>query len=562
MYLKEIAQKRKQEILESSFYAPMLEPVKKAADGYLSRPIESLRYSEFDIFYQTGSRSEYEKSYFDRRGRLNSCAFMYFLTGEDRYKQGLEDVIWAICDEFSWALPAHMNNEMEIGKQKRYIDLFASETGFALSEIYDLLGDQLSPKVSQRISFEVRERIVTSYLENTYNWETVPTNWSAVCTAGVGAACMYLGTDREFEQMLPRWKKSMECYLSGLAEDGCCMEGVNYWTYGFGFFVYFADMLKERTNGEVNLFECDKVRAAASFEQKVLMGKTKCVSFSDGSQDFQFAPGLAFYLHKHFEGILIPDLCCMQKFGDDNCYRWASFIRDFFWTAPIANKAQNGSRTYFLPDAGWFMHSNAAYSFAAKCGHNQEPHNHNDVGSLLYIKNDRVILEDLGYGEYTYDYFNSPNQYEILNKSSGGHCLPIIGGQCQKYGKEYCGSILAQEGTGFEMDIAEAYGNENLSELKRSVLCLEDRVEITDTVVFRDRTEAITERFVTKISPVLNGGIVVLGDACLCFDASSLTCSVSEDTFSNHNSVTEKVYFIDFKPNQTEMKTIVRFTVQ
>ena len=43
----------------------------------------------------------------------------------------LEDTIWAICDEYTWSLPAHISWAKD---ERTDVDLFASETGYALSE--------------------------------------------------------------------------------------------------------------------------------------------------------------------------------------------------------------------------------------------------------------------------------------------------------------------------------------------------------------------------------------------------------------------------------------------
>ena len=71
----------------------------------------------------------------------------------------LEDTMWAICDEYTWALPAHMNGNQGIYvnyQSDRYtIDLFAAETGQALAEIIRLLGDKLNPLVVKRAKEEI-----------------------------------------------------------------------------------------------------------------------------------------------------------------------------------------------------------------------------------------------------------------------------------------------------------------------------------------------------------------------------------------------------------------------
>ena len=77
---------------------------------------------------------------------------MSLIYGKDEYLEKLQDTIWVICDEYCWALPAHVNPEN--GCDTTFLDLFASETGFALSEIYYLLGDKLNPLLKDRMKYE------------------------------------------------------------------------------------------------------------------------------------------------------------------------------------------------------------------------------------------------------------------------------------------------------------------------------------------------------------------------------------------------------------------------
>ena len=70
---------------------------------------------------------------------------------------------------------------------------------------------------------------------------------------------------------------------------------------------------------------------------------------------------------------------------------------------------------------------------AVKGGTNQEPHNHNDVGSFFYVLGSDMLLEDLGAGEYTADYFGE-KRYHIFCNSSFSHNVPILCGMGQYAG--------------------------------------------------------------------------------------------------------------------------------
>lgn len=45
---------------------------------------------------------------------------------------------------------------------------------------------------------------------------------------------------------LHRTLAALRCYLNGLGSQGGCAEGVGYWAYGFGYFTYFTEALRER----------------------------------------------------------------------------------------------------------------------------------------------------------------------------------------------------------------------------------------------------------------------------------------------------------------------------
>ena len=64
----------------------------------------------------------------------------HLVYGNEEYKKRLEDIIWIICDEYSWALPAHVPIDEPLALQQTCIDLFAEETQLQrLSELGDSL---------------------------------------------------------------------------------------------------------------------------------------------------------------------------------------------------------------------------------------------------------------------------------------------------------------------------------------------------------------------------------------------------------------------------------------
>ena len=76
------------------------------------------------------------------------------------------------------------------------------------------------------------------------------------------------------------------------------------------------------------------------------------------------------------------------------------------------------------------------YSFTAKGGHNDEMHNHNDLGCFQIVKNNKRVIVDIGAGEYTREFFGGGRYGDkVFVCGSQSHSVPIIDGALQKWGK-------------------------------------------------------------------------------------------------------------------------------
>lgn len=65
-------------------------------------------------------------------------------------------------------------------------------------------------------------------------WEGGDNNWNAVCCGSIGCAAIYLMQDEPelLKPLLDRIVCSLDSYIAGFSEDGACMEGLGYFTYG------------------------------------------------------------------------------------------------------------------------------------------------------------------------------------------------------------------------------------------------------------------------------------------------------------------------------------------
>ncbi len=482
-----------------------------------SLEIGILPYSKWKLFWDTGDRGEYEHVYFERRRFIEHALPLALIFPEERvYIDKLSDVIFAICDEYTWCLPAHQGQRDKNDNSR--VDLFASETAFHLAIIYTLLGERLDPLIRDRIRVETNRRIfdtITS-CESYGWWETGSTNWTAVCTGSVGCAMMLMRPDLMDEVMEERLLRAMDGFISGFAEDGVCTEGCGYWGYGVSYYVYFADMIKTFTEGRVDLFRGEKMRAIATFPQKMFLSGTAAVSFADGNRTLDYLFAVMHRLKREYPGdvlIYSPELGSF----DGGCGRLEMRLYGAIWLSEdYYNNPADSSASFeeYAPNAMWLTKRTVKYGFAAKAGHNAEMHNHNDVGSFIFAKGGRQLLMDVGSGVYTRQYF-SKERYTIFEPSSRSHSVPIINGEYQFVGRDAAASDVVYEKGRFSMDIAGAYPTGAVRSVKRTFTMDDGKVVMTD-LYDMTREATVVERIVTLVKPeVKENGVVLVGDCRL-----------------------------------------------
>ena len=540
------------QVREEAIYRPLREQLLRSLESEGWDEIPALHYSAYRRFVYDGNRDEYENPYFKRRRMMNILAVLALIYPErEEYLVKLMDVIYAICDEYTWCLPAH---QTELGKNNnRHIDLFAAETGMCLSEIYTLLSDRLEPLIADRIRVEVDRRIIDSFLDTRFFWEKIGSNWAAVCMGSVSCTFMLMRPEL-CPDLEERFCSAMRYFLGGFGPDGVCEEGFAYWCYGFGFFTVWADMIRTFTEGRVDWFKLDKVKAVAPFLSRMYLTEGCTVSFSDTGRTGRFNIGVLHYLKNEYpHEVVVPDPAYSELM--DACGRWCTFLRTFTWMREeylIAAGEAKADMTYYAPSVHWLVKRGATYSFAAKGGHNSEPHNHHDVGSFILAKDGRQILTDPGGGVYSRQYFSSP-RYTFVACGSHGHSLPYFGTDAdraergffygyQKDGKQFCAKDVVFDGDTFTLDIAPAYGEPSVHRVIRTFTLGEKGFTLQDEF----DTEAglpITERLVSLAPYTVGEGIATTDTATLTYDPALYEVSASVGDFRPDCPV----YFLDLR---------------
>lgn len=530
----------------------------------------------FALYAKTGNRLEYEKVYFERRKFLSVLAIAGGVSGdrelEKQFEQKLELVLQDICIETTWALPAHVDRSKE--GWENTIDLFAAETAFYLAEISQKYRDRLSEGTVCQVQQEVLRRVLIPFAKSHRSyafWEQCEMNWNAVCNGAIGCVALWLLQGCEprddvkelLHSIIDRVTENLPYYLKGFSADGVCLEGLSYYTYGLTFYFAYVDLLQQFTGSDRGLLKDERLGEIALFLQKCYLPGGYTISFSDGSTREKFRMGLQTFMTMHFEGVEIPDVNLAAGPWDDACYRYATLSRDVEWTRrylEMGNSvSEDGSpmRMDFFPDAQWAVIRRGDSAIAVKGGHNDEPHNHNDVGSVMYVADGKLLLTDLGAGEYTKEYFGA-ERYENICCSSLGHSVPIIDGCGQKAGAEYQATAFGKGDTFVWLKMAKAYGLDEEESIYRSVsFPSEDGVfEILDSFKLKEGRK-ITENLVTSIRPVEIEDAFVLdtGD-----ERYMVTCDsfaekrIVEQNYRNHAGEEEIVWMMQWDVPVGEVK--------
>ncbi|MEH7250844.1 heparinase II/III family protein [Neobacillus niacini] len=570
-------------------FKPLLDEVRNEGRRLLQEKEQELTYSLFRLFTENGSRQEYEKVYFQKRHRLTTFTLMVLLEPMNKeYVTALENTIWSVCNEYSWCLPAHLKNSSEtsttiglsLGEhsvENYSIDLFAAETAFSLSEIVMLTGDVLDRLICKTIYVEVYKRIFLPFKTKKYEWETQEHNWAAVCAGSIGSAAIHLIEDpNELATILERVLPAMECYLKGFSDDGVCLEGYGYWQYGFGYYVYFADLLKKKTDGQLDLFDDEKVHQIALFQQRCFLNQNHVVNFSDANPTASVFLGLSHYLSKVYHDFEPPERKLRAKFTEDHCGRWAPAIRNLLWFDEALPEKSWGNGTNYYKESQWFISRHktelGSFSFAAKGGNNNEPHNHNDIGHFILQRDNEVFFKDLGSGLYTKDYF-SEKRYTYLCNGSQGHSVPIINHQFQDEGASRFARIpqadIGNDVEIFELDIARAYDLEPLQKLTRRFTWVKKdlpKLVVEDTYSFTEQPVSIVERLITPSLRITEAEdeVILEGKQRLriLYDSRVLYLEVKRLNFINHSGNMEENLALDFTVLNPVKECNVQFIFQ
>lgn len=523
---------------------------------YLGSLPPQLKYSDYKLIYINGDRHKYQEVYFEKVTRL--MMLQVLAISDDKYLSELEDLLACICDEFTWVLPAHNLNK-DNTFDYTIIDLFSAERAFALAETVCVFQDKLTVDIRNRIKIALQSKIIDNYESRRFLWDDCTHNWAAVCSCGVGLTYLYMFPEK-FPAVKDRIFNSMRNYINGVNDDGVVTEGIGYLDYGFGMFCVFHDVYVQLTGEIPETLKDPKIEKILQFAANANLGGGLFLPFADGGFKWHYSEACIHYAIKN----LFKDKYELPLVNTKATYTKALSFRILHGAAQYgggSNELKNKGTTYY-PDTGVYIHKKDEYVFVAKCGHNCEAHNHNDVGCFELIKNGEKIISDLGAGRYTWKYHNDHTlngRYgkEIFVCGSWGHSVPILNDTPQVHyirstGEPYGGEIIEATECSFKADIAKAYEDGNADSLTVEYL-LKDK-SVCVNYQCKGVKENVVFRFITEQKPIVEDGKVILGAGTL-ISKSNLTPTIEKVFYEGHQAQSVfglcECYTVDFKVNES-----------
>ena len=481
------------------------------AESWRGRPYPLLTAGMYASFVRTGSRRDCENPYFDRRRKLCASALHMCLTGTDDFLPDVEDGLWLLCEETTWAISAHANLNAAHpfpDDQAAIVDLFAAQTGMILSFVAQLLEGRLHPDLYDRVQRETERRVLKPFMENDGEWWMGFTrkdlnNWTPWILSNIlmAANVWHFGGAALIERacmMLDRW-------LNVVPADGGCDEGAGYWNMAGGAFLDCLMALESMAG--VDLWQDDKVRRMMAYPELVYLGNGWFANFADcDARPYISGERLQYAGQKTSNAVLVRMGAEMwgtpAKELSDTPHLSRTLMRIFAKPAKVEVEAVK-PKDVWLPDLQVRLLNQDGLVVAMKGGHNAESHNHNDVGSFLVMADGDMQVVDAGNMVYTAKTFSN-RRYELWNCRAAYHNVPMIGGYEQRAGREYAAKDVVCLPDGMALDMADAYPKEaGVQNCRRTFHLTGARLSVRDEIVL-DSEQPVTWVFMLRHEPVID----------------------------------------------------------
>jgi len=460
-------------------------------------------WTEFD------TDGKYEKHYFSNRDNALTLAFVYQMTGEQKYAEKSFEFADVFCDLPSWTMRPHefpiiYNRIMPWNVPDDQVnfgfDHYNGDSGRIMAEVYDWLYPALTVAQRDRIRGALLEKVITRVRGNyEYHWWATAyrCNWCGVCNSGVGLAGLALLTeDPQLTDVVSESYNRINSLFNELGIDGGWQEGGGYWNYGVSTSAFFADALKRLTGNKYNLFENERLKKnPVNFPVFISVPGKGSLNFEDSGGG---RLGSTYLINK----LAVETNSGLAAWYRNEFFKEGQDMFDIIWPRPVIKpEPPVNASMHFRTIDWWVMRSDlkdeAKVLVAGKAGKNDDPHHgHLDIGQFIVYRAGDYFITDIGSGSYDEKYFDDV-RWDYPQASSIGHNVIFVNGEKQLPGKmrkqpynyDIGGKVLkfstSEKMDYVLMDPSKAYPGNDLKGWRRHVT-----LEKPDIIVVVDEVKA------------------------------------------------------------------------
>ncbi len=516
----------------------------KAAEELVGKDWPVLKATLFLEYVRTGNRSHYQSVRYDRRNSLSTLVLAEMLEGKERFIDDIVNLVWAICEETYWGVPAHMFLQ-DSGSglpdiENPTVDLFAAETGALLAWTDYMLGDKLDEVnqfIRKRIYYETDRKIYQPYLKATeYKYmgydktRRRPNNWNPWINSNVMVAALLLEKDKiKRATVMFKIFDVLDNYLNPHPADGGCDEGPSYWGRAGASVFDCLDVVDLATDNKINLFTVPLIKNLGTYVYKAYVGNGYYLNFADAGMKASHSPILLYRYGKAINSETMMDMSAF--FAETQNLKDFEFgkslgraIPGLYYVSEVLKQTAKEPlvRDFWLPDIQVMGGRDKGYSkkglfMAAKGGHNEESHNHNDIGNFVVFADGEPAIIDIGVETYTRETFG-PNRYDIWTMNSAHHnLLPTVNGTMQKNGITFKAKDVKYQSTNkkvsYSLDISDSYPDSaGIKKWHKEFIYSRGKsIKIEENYTLSENNKAIKISLMTCRKPeILNDGSIIL----------------------------------------------------
>lgn len=473
----------------------------------LNYPWKVVKATDYIEYERSGNRKIMEDPFGENNNAMADLMMAELAEGKGRFVDQLINGVFQSCEMTSWVLSAHLGAQQSKRSLPDYkehvIDLTAGDLGSLLSWTYYFFHsefDKVNPVISERLRYELQERILDTYMEvDRFWWMAINlkpggmvNNWNPWCNFNVLQCFMLLENDKDvLANAVYRTMQSVDKFINYTHSDGACEEGPSYWGHAAGKMYDYLQILHDGTGGKISIFDQPMIKNMGEYIVRSYVGNGWVVNFADASAKGGGDAPIIFRYGKAVGSDLMMEYAAYLNGQSKD--KSISFGRDMFRTLQslyYSDEMDKVKPVYQSPSYTWYPETEFCYMtnknglfFAAKGGYNNESHNHNDAGTFSLYLNTTPVLIDAGVGTYTRQTF-SDERYSIWTMQSNFHNLPMINGEPQKFGSEYKATKVKfdPKRMSYSANIATAYPKEcEVKEWIRSYTLSKNELRIEDS---------------------------------------------------------------------------------